>query len=93
MPEGIPRVTTIALDLRVLAVATFLSLVTGILFGIFPAHSPVQARSVERAERAVRERAQASSLSVSVARWLSLRWRSPWSYSSARRSSSAALSR
>ena len=37
MPEGIPRVTTIALDLRVLAVATFLSLVTGILFGIFPA--------------------------------------------------------
>jgi putative ABC transport system permease protein len=37
MPEGIPRVTGIALGLRVLAAAAGLSLLTGILFGIFPA--------------------------------------------------------
>jgi len=37
MPEGVPRITAIALDLRVLAAAAGLSLLTGILFGIFPA--------------------------------------------------------
>lgn len=37
MPESVPRVTTIALDVRVLAAAAGLSLVTGILFGIVPA--------------------------------------------------------
>jgi predicted permease len=37
MPEGVPRVTTIALDLRVLAAAAGLSIVTGLLFGIVPA--------------------------------------------------------
>ncbi len=37
MPEGVPRVTAIALDLRVLGAAAGLSLLTGILFGIFPA--------------------------------------------------------
>jgi putative ABC transport system permease protein len=37
MPQGVPRVTAIALDLRVLAAAAGLSLLTGILFGIFPA--------------------------------------------------------
>ena len=37
MPEGVPRVATIALDLRVLAAAACLSLVTGVLCGIIPA--------------------------------------------------------
>src|SRR5215217_107269 len=37
MPEGVARVTAIALDLRVLAATATLALVTGILFGIFPA--------------------------------------------------------
>jgi putative ABC transport system permease protein len=37
MPEGVPRVTEIALDLRVLAAAAGLSLLTGLLFGIVPA--------------------------------------------------------
>jgi putative ABC transport system permease protein len=37
MPEGVPRVAAIAIDLRVLAAAAALSLVTGILFGIVPA--------------------------------------------------------
>ena len=37
MPEGVPRVAAIALDLRVLAAAAGLSLVTGVLFGIVPA--------------------------------------------------------
>ena len=37
MPEGVPRVTTIALDLRVLGAAALLSVATGMLFGIFPA--------------------------------------------------------
>ena len=37
MPENLPRVTTIALDERVLAAAAGLALVTGILFGIVPA--------------------------------------------------------
>lgn len=37
MPDNVPRVTTIALDLRVLAAAAGLSLVTGMLFGIVPA--------------------------------------------------------
>ena len=37
MPDGVPRVAAIAVDLRVLGAAAALSLVTGMLFGIFPA--------------------------------------------------------
>jgi putative ABC transport system permease protein len=37
MPEGVPRVTNIAVDLRVLAAAAGLSLATGLLFGVLPA--------------------------------------------------------
>ena len=37
MPEGVPRVTAIALNLRVLIVASALALVTGLLFGVVPA--------------------------------------------------------
>jgi putative ABC transport system permease protein len=37
MPEALPRVTTIALDMRVLAAAAVLSCLTGLLFGIVPA--------------------------------------------------------
>jgi putative ABC transport system permease protein len=37
MPEGVPGVTQIAMDLRVLGAAAGLSILTGILFGIFPA--------------------------------------------------------
>jgi putative ABC transport system permease protein len=37
MPEGVPRVTTIAVNLRVLLSASVLALVAGALFGIVPA--------------------------------------------------------
>jgi putative ABC transport system permease protein len=37
MPEGVPRIAAIALDLRVLLAAAATALVTGLLFGIFPA--------------------------------------------------------
>ena len=37
MPEGVPRISAIAVDMRVLAAAAGLAIVTGILFGIFPA--------------------------------------------------------
>jgi putative ABC transport system permease protein len=37
MPEGVPRVTAIAVDLRVLAATAALAVITGLLFGIFPA--------------------------------------------------------
>jgi putative ABC transport system permease protein len=37
MPDGVARVSAIALDLRVLAAAAAVALVTGILFGLFPA--------------------------------------------------------
>ena len=37
MPEGVPRIAAIALDLRVLGAAALLSLVTGLLFGVVPA--------------------------------------------------------
>src|SRR5256886_6149936 len=37
MPEGVPRVSAIALNVRVLAAAAALSLVTALLFGIAPA--------------------------------------------------------
>jgi len=37
MPEGVPRVAGIALDLRVLGAAAGMSLLTGLLFGIVPA--------------------------------------------------------
>jgi putative ABC transport system permease protein len=37
LPEGVPRIAAIALDLRVLGAAAVLSLVTGMLFGIVPA--------------------------------------------------------
>ena len=37
MPEGVPRISQIQIDLRVLAAAAGLALVTGILFGLVPA--------------------------------------------------------
>jgi putative ABC transport system permease protein len=37
MPDGVPRVASIAVDLRVLAAAASLSVVTGVLFGLVPA--------------------------------------------------------
>ena len=37
MPEGVPRVASIAIDLRVLGAAAALSILTGVLFGIVPA--------------------------------------------------------
>jgi putative ABC transport system permease protein len=37
LPDGVPRVASIAIDLRVLAVAAVISLATGLLFGLFPA--------------------------------------------------------
>jgi putative ABC transport system permease protein len=37
MPEGVPRITAIGLNLRVLGAAAGLSLVSGVLFGVFPA--------------------------------------------------------
>jgi putative ABC transport system permease protein len=37
LPEGVPRVTSIGIDLRVLGAAALLAFGTGILFGIFPA--------------------------------------------------------
>ena len=37
MPEGVPRISQISIDLRVLGAAAGLALVTGILFGIVPA--------------------------------------------------------
>jgi putative ABC transport system permease protein len=37
MPESLPRVTAIALNMRVLAAAAGLSLITGVLFGVLPA--------------------------------------------------------
>ena len=37
MPEGVPRISQISIDLRVLAAAAGLALVTGLLFGLVPA--------------------------------------------------------
>jgi putative ABC transport system permease protein len=37
MPDGVPRLSSIAVDMRVLGVAAFVSLITGVLFGIVPA--------------------------------------------------------
>ena len=37
MPEGVPRISQISIDLRVLAAAAGLALVTGLLFGLAPA--------------------------------------------------------
>ncbi len=37
MPESIPRVASIALDLRVLGVAAAAAVITALVFGIFPA--------------------------------------------------------
>src|SRR5690606_8453667 len=39
MPDDVPRVAAIALDVRVLAAAAGLSLLTGLIFGIVPALS------------------------------------------------------
>ena len=50
MPDDVPRVATIALDLRVLTAAAGLSILTGILFCIWRPSS-VQTRSRERPER------------------------------------------
>jgi len=37
MPDGVPRVSAIAIDLRVLAAAAGLAIITGLLFGVVPA--------------------------------------------------------
>lgn len=37
MPDGVPRLASIAVDMRVLGVATVIALVTGLLFGAVPA--------------------------------------------------------
>src|SRR5262249_18578947 len=37
IPDGVPRVSAIAIDLRVLEVAASLAILTGLLFGIVPA--------------------------------------------------------
>jgi predicted permease len=37
MPDGVPRVAMIAIDMRVLATAAAAALFTGVLFGVFPA--------------------------------------------------------
>jgi putative ABC transport system permease protein len=37
MPVGVPRLSTIAVDMRVLGAAALVSLITGVLFGIVPA--------------------------------------------------------
>ncbi|HUF49019.1 MAG TPA: ABC transporter permease, partial [Vicinamibacterales bacterium] len=37
MPDGVPRLASIAIDLRVLGAAAGLSLLTGMIFGVFPA--------------------------------------------------------
>jgi putative ABC transport system permease protein len=37
LPEGVPRVAAIALDVRVIAAAALMALVTGVIFGIVPA--------------------------------------------------------
>ena len=50
MPEGVPRITEIALDLRVLAAAAGLSLVTGIALRHRSGAAVVQARPDERAQ-------------------------------------------
>jgi putative ABC transport system permease protein len=55
MPEGVPRVANIAVDLRVLAAAAGLSLVTGILAGIVPAlqlSKPDLVQSIKEGARA-----------------------------------------
>ncbi len=93
MPDGVPRVAAIAVDLRVLAAAAAMALVTGILFGIFPAlqlSKPDLTEGVEggsprqRRQRRVSACAALSSWSKSPSRWC---------FSSAPRSSSAASCR
>jgi len=37
LPDGVPRLSTIAVDMRVLGVTAVMSLITGVLFGIVPA--------------------------------------------------------
>ena len=37
MPDGVPRVASIAVDLRVLGVSALLALITGLIFGMYPA--------------------------------------------------------
>src|SRR4029453_10414268 len=55
MPEGVPRVTTIGLDLRVLLSASVLAVLTAALFGIVPAlqsSSPNLTESLSQTTRA-----------------------------------------
>ena len=90
MPEGVPRVANIALDLRVLAAAACLSLVTGVLCGIVPAlqlsrpnltnslKDGIHGASAGRGRRRLRGRSS------------SRRWRSPSCSLSGRAFSSAA---
>ena len=75
MPEGVPRVANIAVNLRVLAAAAGLSLVTGLISGIVPAlqlSKPDLARSMKDGARAAsagrgRQRLRAALVVAEVA--------------------------
>lgn len=74
MPEGVPRVTAISLDMRVLAVTAALSVLTGVLFGIVPAlqlSRPVLSEALKEGGRsnagAGRQRLRSALVVVEVA--------------------------
>jgi len=75
MPEGVPRVANIAIDLRVLAAAAGLSLMTGLLAGIVPAFQlskPDLTHSLKESTRAAspgrgRQRLRSALVVVEVA--------------------------
>ncbi len=93
MPEGVPRVTAIAVDLRVLAATAGLAILTGLLFGIFPALQLSRAGSHARAQGRGpwREHRRSPSAHAQCSRCRS-KSRSPSSCSSALPCSSAASS-
>jgi predicted permease len=58
MPDNVPRVTTIALNLRVLISASILALLTGVLFGIVPALQSSSPRLTEALSQGMRAAGQ-----------------------------------
>ena len=93
MPEGVPRIAGIALDLRVLFAAAALAILTGILFGIFPALQLSKPDLTTALKDGARGAGSGAGRHRLRGAWWSPKWRSPWFYSSVPLSSSAVSSR